>query len=474
MKVLLIYPPNFNLIPHNWPELFEKIESFYPPLGLLYIASYIKQNTSHKIKILDAQVEKLSYNDIKNKIKKYKPDVVGIYTSTFMLIDALLVARTVKSVDKNIHITIGGPHPTLYPYETVNLQFVDSAVMGEGELTFLELLEKLDKNKPLKGISGVVFKENGQTIINPIRPFIENIDILPFPDRTLVPYKDYFCFLSDEKYTTTMLTSRGCPYKCTFCYRSMGNKYRKRSVTNIIKEIEEIKKLGINDIFFIDDTFTVDKNRIIDLCDEIIRKKLNIKWEVRGRVDNVNYSLLKKMKEAGCTRIGYGIETGNQKTLNILKKGTTIEQVKKIIRDTKEAGILTYGDFMLGSPCETKDDILNTIRFAKKLKLDFAQFTITTPYPGTELFQMGIKKGIINSEKWLNFAKRPTKNFSPDYWTEYLSKHQLIKLLNYAYKTFYLRPSYILYRIKKIRSLRELIRQIKTALRVVKLDNERL
>ncbi|HIE43398.1 MAG TPA: radical SAM protein [Candidatus Omnitrophica bacterium] len=467
MKVLLINPLAQYTIVGNNPSIIEEERGYNPPLGLLYLASSTLRNTSHQIEVIDAQVEELTYEELRERIANQKPDVVGITAMTLTLVDVLKTARLVKEISKRIRVVLGGPQVNIYPEETIRHEEVDFLVLGEGELTFSLLLDNLENIRKLKEIKGILFKHEGEIVATGNPEFISELDSLPFPLRTLTPYWRYTSLLAKRSPITTMITSRGCPYKCVFCDRPhLGRKFRARSAENVVDEIEECVNMGIKEILIYDDTFTVSRRRVIDICDEIISRKLDIVWDVRARVDNVDREMLRKMRQAGCERIHYGVEAGTEKILKVLKKGITLEDAKRAFRTTKEVGMSTLAYFMIGSPEEKREEILKTLEFARELNPDFVHITITTPFPGTELYRMGLKKGIIR-DFWREFSKDPDPDFPVQYWEEYLSGEELQKLLRYAYKSFYLRPRYILKEMLTIRSLDEFGRKVKAGLKVV-------
>ncbi len=470
MKVLLINPPSKNEISSNTPPIVDEEQGFFPPLGIMYVAAYAEKHTDHQIEILDAQVEQLSYLQIEQEIRKRKPDIVGITVMTFSLIDSLSTAKIVKKVDQNIKVVLGGPHVSIYPEETIRLPEVDYIVLGEGEIAFTELLQNLTDREKLRNVRGLVFKDNGGTVNTGVRDFVKDLDSLPYPARHLTPYKKYRSLLAKESCITTMITSRGCPFKCIFCNRPhMGKQLRARSAGSVINEMEECTRMGISEIAVYDDTFTFNRQRAIDICDGILSKGLKIKWDIRTRVDLIDKDLLIKLKQAGCDRIHYGIEAGTPEILKVLKKGTTLEQVRNAIRWSKKVGISTLAYFMIGSPGETREQIMQTINFAKKLEPDFAHFSITTPFPATELYMLGLKEGIIKSDYWRDFAKNPSENFETPYWEENLPRKELIELINLAYKKFYVRPKYVIKSAMRVRSFEEFKRKAKAGLRVVRM-----
>lgn len=467
MKVLLIYPPNENMLTTNVPSVVEEEKGFYPPLGLMYVAAYAEANTEHEVEFLDAQVKRMNHAMIEQEIKRIKPDIVGIQAMTFTLIDVLLTAKTIKRVNKEIKVVLGGPHVNIYPEETVAFPEVDYIILGEGEVTFTDLIQNIENTQKLKEIKGIIYKEGKKIINTGSRDLMNNLDSIPFPARHLTSYHEYHSLLAKRSPITTMITSRGCPYKCIFCDRPhLGKKFRARSAKNVVDEMEECVRMGIEEFFLYDDTFSVDSQRVFNICDEILNRGLKIGWDIRTRVDNVSNDLLKKLKEAGCERIHYGVESGNPEVLKVLRKGITIEQVRNAFEMTRNIGIETLAYFMIGLPGETRAQILETINFAKKLDPDFVQFSVTTPYPATLLYHMGLEKGIIKKDYWKEFAENPSTDFVPELWEENLSRKELLELLKHAYKRFYIRPKYVLKRILQVRSFKEFRRKAKAGLKV--------
>lgn len=470
MKVLLINTPSFNTIESCLPQVLDEGRGFTPPLGIMYIASYIKKAGKNEIEILDAQAEELNYSELEKEIIKRKPDIIGMTAMTFTIIDIIKTAKIAKKINPNIKIILGGPHVIIYPNETINIKEIDLLILGEGEMVINPLIDNINNLDALEKIPGLVFKKNEKIINTGRAEFIQNLDKLDFPARELTPYNKYFWALSPYKPITTMFTSRGCPYNCLFCDRpQLGKNFRARSAKNVVNEMETCEKLGIKEIFLYDDTFGADRQRVLDICSEKIKRNLKIVWDIRTRVNTVDEEILKNLKKAGCQRIHYGVEAGTQKILNILRKGITIEMIENAFKLTKKIGIQTAAYFMIGSPKETKEDILKTIKFMKKINPDYVHITVTTPYPATDLYAMVLKEGDGSNDYWAKFAENPNPDFKPPVWEKELSRDELFYLLKKAYRSFYLRPSYIAKRIIKLKSGDELMKKAKAALNLLKI-----
>jgi len=473
MRTLLINPPRHNEIVADNPAFIDEERGFNPPLGLLYLAGYIKKMGGHQVFCLDAQVEELDYNaSFERRIEKINPDLVGITAMTFTLIDVIKTIRVVKKAEeklgRKIYVVLGGPHVHLFPEETVNLDGVDFVIKGEGEIPLYSLLGALEKKMDLSSINGLVFKKRGEIINNPAGELIDDLDKLPFPQRDLLPVEKYNSILSGGKIVTTMFTSRGCPFQCAFCDRPhLGKKFRARSAQSVVEEMKECLDLGIDEILIYDDTFTVDRQRTLDICEEIKRRGLKFTWDIRARVDTVDKEVLKNLREAGCERIHFGVESGIEKILRVLNKGINLEQVKNAFKAAKELRIETLAYFMIGAPTETKEDILKTIDFAKKLNPDYAHITILTPYPGTLIYRQALSAGVIKNDYWKEFAQNPANGVRIKYWEKELSREELFSLLKEFYRGFYGRPTYILKQLFKIRSFKDLKKRFKAGLKIL-------
>lgn len=488
MRVLLISPPVLSPLRADMSDLFEKESGLYPPLGLLYLAARLLEEGRHEVKVLDGPALEApllkgprpnrswgplpSHEAIEQEIREFRPQVVGVQALTFTLVDALAVAERARQVNPEIHVCLGGPHVFLYPRETLGFPFVDSLILGEGEFAFPELLNALEEGKALEQVRGIAFRRGSEEVLTEPRPLIEDLDSLPFPARHLIPYRRYYSVLGKEGLMTTLITSRGCPFSCIYCGRwNLGKRFRARSAQNVVDEMAACAAMGIGELQVFDDIFTLDKRRALAVCQEILRRELKVSWAIRSRVDTVDRELLQGLARAGCRRISYGVEAGSDEILRNLKKGITTQKAEEAVRMAQEMGITVLADFMLGSPGERREHVLRTIDFALKLRPDFAQFTVTTPYPATELYLEGLRGGVIARDYWQEFAQNPRSDFVTPFWKEHLSREELLELFRLAYRRFYLRPAYVWRRFQRLGSWKEFMNAARAGMRVFQVSN---
>jgi len=466
-KVLLINPPAEQTLIGNNPRFLDEERGYNPPLGLLYLAAMLEERSNHQVTIIDAQAEELSYEALAEHIEGESPDLVGITTMTFTLLDVVRTVGLVRDAAPGARIVLGGPHVHLYPRESAALPGVDFAIVGEGEFAIVELCDRLDEPDRWGEVPGLTYHRDGEIVQNERPALIDDLDALPFPARDLTPFQRYSSVLARRRPVTTMFTSRGCPYRCTFCDRPhLGKKFRARSARSVVDEMAECVEMGIHEFLIYDDTFTVRRQRVLDICAEIQRRGLDVGWDIRARVDNVDEEMLQALRAAGCERIHYGVEAGSDPFMGVLRKGITVEQCRGAFRLTKQAGIATLAYFMIGIPGETEADIRQSMRLARELDPDVVHITILTPFPGTELYRRALAEGVYEADHWLEFARDPQPGFQPLYWTKELGREQLEALLVRAYKSFYTRPRYIAKQLLKIRSWRELRDKVRAGLRV--------
>jgi radical SAM superfamily enzyme YgiQ (UPF0313 family) len=430
MKILLIDPPFYRFIGYY---------NRYFPLGLAYLAAVLRKE-GHEVLIYDADCNvnpsKMDFarledsyplylksvkddnhpicQEMSERIHNFKPDLVGITVWTTFAASAFKIASLCKEYDRSVPVVMGGPHISIKYDEVMKIcPDVDFLIRAEGEESFVELARALVRSKEygagsdepsaisheLSAINGISYRWNGKIVRNPDREFIRDLDVIPFPARDVLLNKDSY---SSED-MGLLMTSRGCPYNCSYCATSIWErKIRYRSVDNVIDEIRFVMdKYGTRQFTFKDDSFTVNKKRVSELCDRLIREKIKINWDCNTRVNLVDEELLKKMKKAGCNSIKVGIETGSERILNLMNKKITFEQCRKAAKLFRKVGIHWTGYFMMGLPSETKEDVYQTLKFMKELKPDYASFSVYEPFPGTELFERGVERGLVQRERTL-------------------------------------------------------------------------
>jgi len=426
------------------PRLRAWSPTVLPPLGLAYIAAVL-ENEGDNVEIIDMNAGKVSAQRLQRRVSG--ADLVGITGMITEYQQVLRITGLIKEVDREIPVVLGGPLATTFPRELLQASQADFVVVGEGERTIVDLASAIKRGGDFAS-KGIGYKDGSRTFITDQPEPIADLDTIPFPARHLLDMGRYvqnqFHNFSPRMNgfgkikSTSLITSRGCPYSCTFCFKGMwGNKWRGRSPENIVAEMESLSaRYGTNGFFFHDDTFVLDRDRVFNLCDLLKQKELNVAWGCNGRVNLMTKELLKAMYEAGCREVAYGIEAGNQEMLDSLKKNITLEQVRNAVRWTKEVGIKANGYFMIGLPGETKRAIRQTITLAEELDLAFYGFSLLTPLPGTELYRAAIERGLIKAD----IASLKDWDFNVNAnLTEDCSDEDLVALQNEIFRKFALK-----------------------------------
>jgi radical SAM superfamily enzyme YgiQ (UPF0313 family) len=429
-----------------------------------YIASYL-ENHGYRSAILDCNAEDISVSSIHERLSRYEqPRFIGITATSALINNALSVAAICKEIFPKSIIVMGGVHPSVMPDETLANRQVDLVVRDEGEVTMLELVS----GKKIQDILGLSYRDNGTIRHNPNRPLIENLDDIPPPAYHLLPMEKYHPAIGSYKRLPAMsiFATRGCPGRCTFCYRTFYGRVRKRSAENIINEIGILKRdFGIREVAFYDDTFTLFKKEVKRFSNLILEKKIDITWSCFTRVDYVDRELLTAMKKSGCHLILFGVESASEEILKALNKDISLQKVRENVRLARDIGIETRASFMIGNPGETKETIKKTINFAIELDPDEIQFNITTAYPGTELYKWAKEKGYLDVRDNKNFNMSDVNMRLPT-----ISAQQLNRYYKKAHLLFYMQPKVILRRLFHIRSYTQFIQEIKGFLAILGLS----
>lgn len=448
----------------------------YYPLWLLYAAG-VTQEQGFEVDFLDAPAKPLNYEQsidwINRKNKDYR--LIVIDTSTPSIYNDVRFGASLKEMFPNSFVVLMGTHPTALPKETMELNNkIDGIAKGEADYIIRDLAIALRDNKPLTEVKGLVFRENGEIVINDPMPLITDVDAIPWAAKLIKQFlepEDYF-FAAAKYPEIQIFTGRGCPARCYFCVFPQtihGHKYRVRSAQNVADEFEYIVNNfpNVKEIVIEDDTFTINKERTQDICRLLIQKGLNkkIKWLCNARV-TLDYETMKLMKQAGCSLIIPGIESGSQELLNNMKKGTKISQIEEYVKNAKKAGLLIHACYMVGNKGETRKTMEQTLKFAIKLDTDTAQFYTLHPYPGTEAYNWAVDAGYLKNDNFENWIKEDgTHNCVIN--LDNISAKELVAFCDYARKKYYLRPKYIMRKaIQSLTNKDELVRNVKGFLNI--------
>jgi len=459
-------------------EARKSIASF-PPLGILYLASVLKER-GVEVSVLDQPAKGLTTDETVNWVEKEKPDILGFSTFSSSGRTAAWISSKVKEKNPNILVVLGNHYATFNSKRILRkYPSVDIIVRGEGENTVVDLVNSLQNEDNLKKVSGITFRYNKNIISTHDRPLIRDLDSLPFPDRKLIDV-DYHSFIAGAniapKKFTSIVSSRGCVYRCRFCSCTSfaRNKWRPRSIGNILEELHFLASEGYKQFVFVDDSFTLNQKRVVKLCREIRKERIEMDWICEGRVSNCSFEMLREIAKAGCKVLYLGIESANQRILDYYDKQITPQQSKDTVKAARKAEIdVIVGSFIVGAPDETKEEIQNTIEFAKRIPIDFPQFNILGVFPGTDLWNDFEIKGFLDERK--------------DYWETGIAVSQIYptpvtldkckQMIKQAFYDFIRRPNFILkqiartlkspYRIEVLINNMRRIGEIKENLRII-------
>jgi anaerobic magnesium-protoporphyrin IX monomethyl ester cyclase len=439
MKVLFINPPFSN--GSTWGD-FKSVGAYNPPIGLCYLAAVLRKNKID-VKIVDAYVLGYNINEIVQVIEKYKPDLIGITSASIVFEDTKKISATIRSQFK-VPLILGGPHVTIFPEDAMETGLFDCGVIGEGEEVILELISHFNEGLPINKITGIIYKEKDRYMKTKPRFPILELDKLPMPALDLLPSLDHYypqAFTYKKRPVGYILSSRGCPFSCIYCIRIMGKRFRANSPEKIVLEVERlINEFGVEEIHFLDDCFTVDKKRVNSICDLILEKKIKFRWKCITHANFLSYDLLKKMKRAGCWYIGVGVETGDQKMMNFIKKKLDLEHLQKVLLWANSLRIAVKGFFILGFPTETIASINRTIDFSKKNPFFAVSYNIAYLNPGSEMDAIADQYGDVDRETSKVTAYTDEISFIPYGFTA----ENLKSIQTNAYLGFYLRPKQLI------------------------------
>lgn len=400
-------------------------------LNIAYASAYIYKDNN--VKLFDFCVEKYDSRRFRRFCKTFHPNIIGLSCTSASYISMKTILRDLAEIKKELGILCisGGAQPSSCPEIPLQETEVDMVVKGEGELVLKNIVEALQQGKDPYAVRGIYYLDGERVVMNDPQEYIEDIDTIPYPPRELLPMHKYRSY-SDLKRLGSILSSRGCPYSCIYCYHSKGEnkKVRYRSPENVYNEMKELKeKYRVHSIHFIDDHFTLNESRVREISQLLVKKPIDVVWECQGRITSSSYELYELMQKAGCVHITFGIESGDEYILNYMNKKQSLKQIEEGIRMAKKSGLKIRGNFIIGFPVETHDSIMRTILFAKKLQLDRTSFFLLTPYPHSILWDYAVKEGIINIENmnWEIFTQ-----YEPFFSSQELSKDMLVDYLDIA------------------------------------------
>ena len=437
MKIVLVQPPNLQRS-GDW----KKMKVSRPPINMALMASCLRQ-FEHEPFIYDFDWFEGSIDEMSALILSKKPRVVGFTCLTPRIEITLSIAARIKEFDPEVKIVIGGAHVNAVKEQSLYTTAIDYAIYGEAEESFIELLKAIETDGDFDKIQNLIYRKSGKVTMNSARPFIQNLDELPFPAWDLLNLQDYKDPVIFNDIHMGVMTARGCPWNCIFCSSGViwGRKVRFRSAENVADELQHIaKKLEITNVMFYDDTFTLNKTRFLKICEEMIKRKLNLRYYCQLRVDTIDDEVANGLAESGCITAALGIESGDEEVLKTLRKGFKKSQAYIAVAALKSAGVPILASYIIGSPGDTHESIQKTFEFAKELDTDQAKFMICTPFPGTDLFKMAVEKGILSGNPTpsqcagITYYQHVAANLSK------VSDEELLRYQRDAYSSFKPRP----------------------------------
>ncbi|MFH1463797.1 MAG: radical SAM protein [Pseudomonadota bacterium] len=431
----------------------------YPSLSLGGLASWLRQH-GFPVALLDLHAENLLLEQAAPSIQEYDPHIVALTSKTLGWPAVLEIAQLVRRVAPRALVVVGGPHMTIYPKESLTWDCIDVTAVGDGEDTLLEICERIEGGDAPWDVPGTAARRpDGEVVLNPPRPLNHDLDRFPFTAFDLMPMERYHC-LTVLKPMATMVTSRGCPWHCGYCSQVYSEKLRFRSVEAVVEEMAWLEKTwGIREIVMFDETFTIGKQRMLRFAEEVARRDLEVRFNIRARVDTVDREVLVALKRAGLRSIHMGVEAGTDRMLKVMNKGISRDACVKAFTAARLAGIETRGYFMLGYPDTTEHDLAETIRFASELGLDWASFSVATILPATELYRIARERGYVSGDPWLEYTLNGGGPL-PQLETETFSAEELRRWRTRAYASFYLEPDLLRRKLSKTESREELVEML--------------
>ncbi|MCK6501970.1 B12-binding domain-containing radical SAM protein [Myxococcota bacterium] len=471
MDITLVNPPEKLRVWAGIPKAHAHGVYCFPPLGLMYIQAAIEKRSHYKAEICDPVVDDLDYPEFEQLLRRYPLDLVGISTFTHSLPDVQMTINLVRKINPAAKIVLGGPHTTMFPEYAIQLKGADAMTTGDGEDPFLNIVKALDAGKGFEGIQGIWWKDGDRVVKEAELPSTRNLTAYPWPDRSRSRYRDYYLPGTKQPLVTTAITSRGCPHSCPFCL-TYKKQYRIRDIDDILDEMEHCVSMGITETHFIDDLFTPNSQWVLKFCDAIERRGLSFQWGYKTTIAGTTREQIRRCRETGCTKIHFGVESANNEGLDAWGKHCDTDDVHRVFKWCREEGVRSVAYIMLAGPHERSlDQALHNVDEMIKLDADYAVFAVFSPYPGTDSFAEGAKKGLYAADCWDRLMRDPLCGVDvPVAWEEHLTKAEILELLKMAHRKFYARPRFVARQVLGLSTTAELKRLTQGALSLVKLE----
>jgi anaerobic magnesium-protoporphyrin IX monomethyl ester cyclase len=440
--------------------------SSFPPVGLMYLAQALrKKNAEIEVSILDCVPDSLNYERVADYVLAMDPQVVGLTSFTYTFYDVWQTAKAIKKIKPHVPIVIGGPHMYIFGHETMTHDCFDYGVIGDGEEVFAELCEAILDNTTVRLVPGLLARQNGEVTGSGVA-LIKDLDYVKTPAVDLIDPFKYYSTIGKTKAVGTICTSRGCPFRCTFCMVTKVP-YRMRKIENVIKEIELYLDKGISDFFLFDDLFNITRNRVVEFSRTILERNLKITWMFRGRVDQIDNDMMKLARKAGCHTVSVGVEDATDEGLKAIKKHITIKQAYDAVKTIRANKIFCSANWMIGLPShKTRSHLDYLLQTAININSNYAQFSILQCLPGSELYDQAVSEGGITPSAWRDYVLNPKRKFSPPIWEHHLRREELFEFYSTAYRRYYMRPSFLLRETLSVRSWEELNTKVRSFMSV--------
>jgi anaerobic magnesium-protoporphyrin IX monomethyl ester cyclase len=469
MRLLLINPAEREVLRANLPLEIEQIRGNNPPISLLEVAAAARDWGGAEVRLIDAQAQLLTSQQVAEMAREFQPDLIGLSAVSFTMPSVLAQVKACKQELPGVPVWLGGLQPYLYPSETLAVPEIDGLVLGEGEYPIASLCRHWGNIEELKQAPGLYFTHNSEIIDTGIAPIITDLNVLPQPAFDLIKPELYGSVITDAHPVAIAVTSRGCPYRCTFCSNSVtGKGFRAHSVDYVVQNFERLKELGFASILVYDEVFTIDKQRVRDICAALQDRDWDLPWMIRATVGSVDEGMLQDLAAAGCEWITFGIESGSERVLKRLNKPVKLDKALEVFKASRRAGLKTLAYFMIGNPDEDESDLQKTEQYMRRLDADLVHIAVYTVYPATSLYDEGLKKDHFGGDVWLDFSRNPDTEFEPPLWPGPFSREELFSRARHLYRSYYLHPRRIWRELKNLRSWYAIKSRVKYARALVR------